>query len=33
VWGEERCIQFFVENLTERNNSEDPGIDGRIILI
>jgi hypothetical protein len=31
--GEERCIQVFGGgNFRERDNSEDPGIDGKIIL-
>jgi len=33
VWGEEKPIQgFWWGNLRERDQLEDPGIDGRIIL-
>jgi hypothetical protein len=28
----EKCIQFWSENLKERENSEDIDVDGRIIL-
>jgi hypothetical protein len=32
-WGkEETCTGFWWENLRERDNSVDPGVDGRIIL-
>jgi hypothetical protein len=30
--GEERCIQFLWENLSERDHLEEPGVDERIIL-
>jgi hypothetical protein len=30
--GEERCIEFWRENLRERDHLEDPGVDVRIIL-
>jgi hypothetical protein len=33
VWGQERCTQGFSgENLRKRENVEDLGVDGRIIL-
>ena len=34
VWGEERCMQgFWWGNLSQRDHLEDPGVDGRTILI
>ena len=32
IYGEERFMQGFVGETRERDHSEDPGVDGRIIL-
>jgi hypothetical protein len=32
VWGGERCVHGFGEEMRERDRWGDPGLDGRLIL-